>query len=64
MPDEMVEGRISRLLAKLARVDGIGEVSSEWLSGQVKDIPGPFIDGVFEKADEFAENLYKSAGGS
>ena len=63
MPDAMVEGRVQRLLAKLSRVDGIGEVSAEWLSAQVKDIPGPFIDGVFEKAEEFAENLRVKVGG-
>jgi hypothetical protein len=63
MPDAMVEGRVRRLIGKLSRVDGIGEVSSEWLSGQVTDIPGPFIDGVFEKADSFAEDLYRLVNG-
>jgi menaquinone-dependent protoporphyrinogen IX oxidase len=57
MPDEMVEGRVGRLKKSLSRVPGIGEVYSEWLSGQVKNMPGPFIDGALEKAATFAAAL-------
>jgi len=57
MSDAMVEGRVARLQRSLARVAGIGEVYSEWLSGQVQNIPGPFVDGVLEKAVAFAANL-------
>jgi hypothetical protein len=39
----------------------IGEVYSEWLSGQVKNIPGPFVDGTLEQAAAFAANLFESA---
>jgi hypothetical protein len=59
MPDAMVEGRVGRLLRSLSRVEGIGEVHSEWLSGQVQKIPGPFVDGVFDKAATFAGDLVK-----
>lgn len=59
MPDAMVEGRVGRLRQNLSRVDGIEEIYSEWLSGQVKNIPGPFVDGVFDKAATFAGDLVK-----
>jgi len=61
MPDEMVEGRVERLQRSLSRAEGVGEVYSEWLSGQVKNIPGPFVDGVLEKAATFAANLFEWA---
>ncbi len=61
MPDKMVEGRVERLKQSLSRVSGIGEVQSEWLSGQVKDIPGPFVDGALENAVTFAANLFDRA---
>ena len=57
MPDAMVGGRVGRLLDILTHVSGIREVNSEWLSGQVKNIPGPFIDGALEKVAPFAEKL-------
>ena len=43
MPDALVEGRIRRLKRSLSGVEGIGEVYSDWLSGQVQKIPGPFF---------------------
>jgi len=58
MPDKAVEGRVSRLQRSLSQVEGIGEVYPEWLSGQVKAIPGPFVDGTLEKAAAFAGNLF------
>ena len=58
MPDKMVEGRVARLQKSLSRAAEIGEVYPEWLSGQVVNIPGPFIDGTFEKAVEFATKLF------
>jgi menaquinone-dependent protoporphyrinogen IX oxidase len=61
MPAEMVEGRVRRLKESLSQVKGIGEVSSEWLSGQVKNIPGPFVDGVLEKAATFTAALSEKA---
>jgi hypothetical protein len=61
MPDAMVEGRVQRLKRSLSRVEGIGEVYSDWLSGQVKSIPGPFVDGALERAVTFAANLFESA---
>ncbi len=57
MPDAMVKGRAARLQRRLARAAGIGEVYSEWLSGQVENIPGPFVDGVLENTVAFAANL-------
>ena len=62
MPDAMVEGRVERLQWSLSRAAGIGEVYSEWLSGQVQNIPGPFVDGALEKAVTFAANLFEWAG--
>jgi menaquinone-dependent protoporphyrinogen IX oxidase len=59
MPDAMVEGRVERLKRNLSNAAGIGEVYSEWLSGQVKAIPGPFVDGVLEKATGFAAKLFE-----
>ena len=50
MPDEMVEGRVERLQRSLSRAEGVGEVYSEWLSGQ-----------VIEKAATFAANLFEWA---
>jgi menaquinone-dependent protoporphyrinogen IX oxidase len=61
MPDAMVEGRVERLQRSMSRAAGIGEVYSEWLSGQVKNIPGPFVDGALEKAVTFAANLFEWA---
>jgi menaquinone-dependent protoporphyrinogen IX oxidase len=61
MPDGMVEGRVKRLQRALSRVDGIGEVHPEWLSGRVKAVPGPFVDGTFEKAAAFADKLFEWA---
>jgi menaquinone-dependent protoporphyrinogen IX oxidase len=61
MPDAMVEGRVKRLQRSLSRAAGIGEVYSEWLSGQVKNMPGPFVDGALEKAVTFAANLFEWA---
>ena len=58
MPDKAVEGRVKRLQRSLSQVEGIGEVYPEWLSGQVKAIPGPFVDGTLEKAVTFAESLF------
>ena len=49
MPDAMVEGRVGRLRDLLTGISGLKEIYSEWLSGQVKNIPGPFIDGAMEK---------------
>ena len=62
MPDAIVEGRVERLQRSLSRAAGIGEVYSEWLSGQVQNIPGPFVDGALEKAVTFAANLFEWAG--
>ena len=62
MPDAMVEGRVERLKGSLSRAAGIGQVYTKWLSGQVKAIPGPFVDGVLEKAAAFAGDLYEWAG--
>ena len=59
MPDAMVEGRVERLKRSLSRNAVIGEVYSDWLSGQVKNIPGPFVDGALEKAAAFAANLFE-----
>jgi menaquinone-dependent protoporphyrinogen IX oxidase len=61
MPDEMVQGRVKRLQRSLSKVEGIGEVSSEWLSGRVKAVTGPFIDGTFETAAGFAAKLFELA---
>jgi menaquinone-dependent protoporphyrinogen IX oxidase len=61
MPDAMVEGRVQRLKRSLSRAAGIGEVYSEWLSGQVKNMPGPFVDGALEQAVTFAANLFEWA---
>ena len=58
MPDKAVEGRVRRLQRSLSQVEGIGEVYPEWLSGQVKAIPGPFVDGTLETAVTFAGNLF------
>ena len=58
MPDPMVEGRVDRLQRSLSRAAEIEEVYPEWLSGQVKNIPGPFIDGALEKAVTFAADLF------
>jgi menaquinone-dependent protoporphyrinogen IX oxidase len=63
MSDKMVEGRATRLKQSLSRVAGIGKVHSEWLSGQVKDIPGPFLDGTLENAAGFAATLFDWAQG-
>ena len=59
MPDKAVEGRVKRLQRSLSQVQGIGEVYPEWLSGQVKAIPGPFVDGTFEAAATFAAGLFE-----
>ena len=61
MPDKMVEGRVERLRQSLSRLSGIGKVHSKWLSGQVKDIPGPFVDGALENAVTFATELFELA---
>ena len=61
MPDAMVRGRVERLQKRLSGVGQIGEVKSEWLSGQVQNIPGPFVDGVLEKAIQFADELFEWA---
>jgi len=61
MPDKMVEGRVTRLQGNLSRVPGIGEVRTEWLSGQVTDVPGPFVDGALENAAAFASDLIEWA---
>jgi len=61
MPDQMVEGRVKRLQRRLSRVEGIADVYSEWLSGRVKAIPGPFFDGTLEEAAAFAGRLYEWA---
>lgn len=58
MPDKAVEGRVKRLQRSLSQAEGIAEVYPEWLSGQVKAIPGPFVDGTLEKAVTFAESLF------
>ena len=63
MPDKMVEGRAARLQGNLSRVSRIGEVRTEWLSGQVSDIPGPFIDENMENAVAFAADLSEWAAG-
>ena len=57
MPDAMVEGRVGRLFDILSEVAGIEEVYPDWLSGQVKNITGPFIDGTMEKVAPFAAKL-------
>ena len=61
MPDPLVEGRVDRLQRSLSRSAGVGEVHTEWLSGQVKNLPGPFIDGVAEKTVRFAAKLFEWA---
>ena len=61
MPDKAVEGRVERLQRSLSQVEGIGEVYHEWLSGQVKAIPGPFVDGTLEAAATFAAGLFEWA---
>ena len=61
MPDAMVEGRVERLQRSLSHAAGIGQVYSEWLSGQVKNIPGPFVDGALEQAVTFAAHLFEWA---
>ena len=61
MPDKAVEGRVERLKRSLLQVEGIGEVYPEWLSGQVKAIPGPFVDGTLEQAVTFAASLFEWA---
>ena len=63
MPDPMVEGRVGRLQQSLSRAEGIGDVYPEWLSGQVKAIPGPFVDGTPEKAVAFATDLFDWVSG-
>jgi menaquinone-dependent protoporphyrinogen IX oxidase len=59
MPDKMVEGRVMRLQRSLSRAGSIGDVYSEWLSGRVKSIEGPFVEGTLEKAASFAADLYE-----
>ena len=61
MPDQMVEGRAVRLRRSLSRAPEIGEVYEGWLSGQVKEIPGPFIDGTLDRAVTFASDLFEWA---
>jgi menaquinone-dependent protoporphyrinogen IX oxidase len=58
MPDKAVEGRVKRLQRSLSQADPIRDVYGEWLSGQVKAIPGPFVEGTLEKAAAFAARLY------
>ena len=58
MPDAMVDGRARRLQRALSPAAGIGEVYAEWLSGQVKAMPGPLVDGALEKAAAFAVKLH------
>ena len=58
MPDAMLEGRVLRLQGLLSRSGGIGEVYTEWLSGQVKAIPGPLVEGALEQAAAFAAKLH------
>jgi menaquinone-dependent protoporphyrinogen IX oxidase len=62
MPDAAVEVRVQRLKRSLSNAAGIGEVYSDWLSGQVKAIPGPFVEGTFEKATAFAVELHEWVG--
>ena len=57
MPDSMVEGRVERLKRHIIEPGSIANVYAEWFSGQVKAMPGPFIDGVMEKTPKFAEDL-------
>ena len=57
MPDVMVEGRVARLRDLLTNASGIGEIYPEWLSGQVRNIPGPFIDGAMDRVAPFAAKL-------
>jgi hypothetical protein len=59
MPDKMVAGRVQRLQRRLSREAGIGEVSQEWLSGQVKEMSGPFTDGALENAVTFVTSLFQ-----
>ena len=58
MPDSMVEGRVRRLQRSLSQSGGVGEVYAEWLSGQVKAIPGPLVEGTLERATAFAAKLH------
>ena len=58
MPDAAVEGRARRLQRSLSRTAGVGEVYSEWLSGRVQNIPGPFVDGTLDRAATFADGLF------
>ena len=58
MPDDLVRGRVSRLQRSLTGVTVPNGVYTDWLSGQVKNIPGPFVDGVLEKAVTFAAELH------
>jgi len=61
MPDAMVEGRARRLKRSLSRTAGVGEVHSEWLSGQVQKISGPFVDGTLERTGTFAAAVFEWA---
>ena len=58
MPEAMVEGRARRFQRAVSQAAGIGEVYAQWLSGQVKAIPGPLADGALEKAAAFAVKLH------
>ena len=58
MPDAMLEGRVQRLQRLLSKAGGIGEVYAEWLSGRVKAVPGPLVDGALEQAAAFAAKLH------
>ena len=58
MPDQIVEGRVERLKRHILSSGSIVEVYSEWLSGQVKAIPGPFVDGVIERTSKYAADVH------
>jgi menaquinone-dependent protoporphyrinogen IX oxidase len=59
MPDSLVRNRVARLQSSLSATPGIGEVHSEWLSGQVAGMAGPFVDGALEAAGAFAAGLHE-----
>jgi len=57
MSQPMVERRATRFIRKLESLDAFDSVYPGWLSGRVKEIAGPFIDGTMERADEFAREI-------
>lgn len=58
MPDALIKGKVRRLQRLLSQAVGIDEVYAQWLSGRVKAMPGPLVDGVLEQAAAFAARLH------